>query len=77
MKELFNGYGIRIGTQEIARYNWDDNALDIVAKIVKLLSQKNIDIDRVLKLKNKLPEKKLSYTFLDKEINDFWELERY
>jgi glycine hydroxymethyltransferase len=77
VKELFNGYGIRIGTQEIARYNWDDNALDIVAKIVKLLSQKNIDIDRVLKLKNKLPEKKLSYTFLDKEINDFWELERY
>ena len=26
-KELFYGYGIRLGTQEIARYDWNDEAL--------------------------------------------------
>ncbi|MBF0580405.1 NTP transferase domain-containing protein [Erysipelotrichaceae bacterium RD49] len=27
-KDLFLGYGIRLGTQEIARYDWNDEALD-------------------------------------------------
>ena len=37
-KELFYGYGIRLGTQEIARYDWNDEALDIVTEVLIQLS---------------------------------------
>lgn len=37
-KALFYGYGIRLGTQEIARYDWNDDALDTIATIVHMLS---------------------------------------
>ena len=36
-KDLFLGYGIRLGTQEIARYDWNDEALDKVAIQISML----------------------------------------
>lgn len=73
-KKLFNGYGIRLGTQEIARYNWDDNALDTIADIVEQLTKKDMDVEYVRNLINTLPPKKVHYTFSDDIVNHFREL---
>lgn len=73
-KGLFYGYGIRLGTQEIARYDWNDSALDTVAEIILQLSNKNINIEHVKKLILTLPPKKLHYAFGDEVVNRFRKL---
>lgn len=70
-KALFYGYGIRLGTQEIARYDWDDKALDTVAKILCHLSEDNVNVEYVRELIRTLPEKKIHYAFSDKEVDKF------
>ena len=70
-KKLFYGYGIRLGTQEIARYDWNDEALDKVAKIVAQLSDKDMDVDGVRKIIHELPEKAIKYRFNDDIIERF------
>ena len=73
-KDLFLGYGIRLGTQEIARYDWNDEALDKVAYIVKELANPNIDVKAVLDMVHSLPEKKVHYTFPEDVYKRFEEL---
>ena len=73
-KALFLGYGIRLGTQEIARYDWNDEALDIIAEVLIRLSDRNVDVQEVKKLINMLPEKKIHYTFDDAELERFRKL---
>lgn len=75
-KKLFYGYGIRLGTQEIARYDWNDEALDKVAKIVAKLSDKDIDIDCVRNSIQELPDKTIKYCFGDEIIERFKDLSR-
>lgn len=70
-KDLFLGYGIRLGTQEIARYDWNDETLDIVAKIVFMLSDKNVNVDEVKQLKKSLPKREIHYAFDDETVNKF------
>ena len=70
-KELFYGYGIRLGTQEIARYDWNDEALDIVTEVLIQLSNKNIDVDNVKNLIASLPEKKIHYAFGEEVVERF------
>lgn len=73
-KDLFYGFGIRLGTQEIARYDWNDEALDIIAEVLVKLSHKDIDVDEVRCLIDKLPEKRIKYAFGEEEIGRFREL---
>lgn len=73
-KDLFLGYGIRLGTQEIARYDWNDSALDTVAEVVIQLSNKEIDVERVKEMISTLPEKRIKYTFDDEVVNRFKKL---
>ena len=73
-KQLFYGYGIRLGTQEIARYDWNDAALDTITEILVQLSNKDIDIDAVRKLIDSLPPKKIHYAFSEDVISRFNEL---
>ncbi len=73
-KALFYGYGIRLGTQEIARYDWNDEALDTIANIVYELSKKDINISKVQKMISSLPPKKIQYAFSDDEIDMFLNL---
>lgn len=73
-KALFYGYGIRLGTQEIARYDWNDEALDTIAKIVGKLSDANVDVDEVHRLVESLPERKIHYTFSDEVVDRFKKL---
>ena len=62
-KELFGGYGIRLGTQEIARYGWPVEAMKQIADIIAEISKNNVDEQKVHALLAELPEKKIQYTF--------------
>jgi glycine/serine hydroxymethyltransferase len=70
-KKLFHGgYGVRLGTQEIARYKWDDLALKRIAEIIYLLSADTPDLEEIFFIKNKMPPKVINYTFSNEIIND-------
>lgn len=73
-KSLFLGYGIRLGTQEIARYDWNDEALDKIADVIEYLSNPEIDVDAVKAIIQSLPEKKIHYTFPRETIERFEQL---
>lgn len=64
-KKLFKGYGIRLGTQEIARYGWPVEVMKQVAQIFFLISQENVENEKVCDLLAELPEKNIQYTFDD------------
>ena len=70
-KNLFHGYGIRLGTQEIARYNWDDSILDDIALVLNKLRDVDMDCKIVSDIVNNLPAKKLDFVFSDEEIASF------
>lgn len=70
-KDLFRGYGVRLGTQEIARYAWDDKALDIVAEIISMLKVENVSVEKVKTLVNQLPVKDIKFTFNDEVVNKY------
>lgn len=67
-KALFKGYGIRLGTQEIARYAWPVDAMKQVADIMEEIARKNVDEQKVHELIANLPSKKIQYTF-DESVN--------
>lgn len=73
-KDLFSGYGIRLGTQEIARYNWNDSDLDNISEIIKMLTDKVVDGEKLNELKSKLSSKTINYTFDENEIEGFRKL---
>ena len=70
-KTLFHDYGIRFGTQEIARYNWNDEALDTVAAVIEKLTHKDVNVQEVRAMIDTLPEKKVQFTFSDDVVNRF------
>lgn len=70
-KNLFHGYGIRLGTQEIARYAWNDEALDIIALAINKIANKDVDIEEVKKLVAKLPAKEVRYAFPKSYVDRF------
>lgn len=73
-KDLFLGYGIRLGTQEIARYDWNDEALDKTALILSQLSEKDANVSFIKKVIQELPEKKIHYAYTMEEIERFQSL---
>ncbi len=62
-KRLFRGYGIRLGTQEIARYGWPASSMKCVADIIFELGKEEVDQDRIQKLLAQLPIKKMQFVF--------------
>lgn len=64
-KKLFAGEGIRLGTQEIARYNWSIESMRTVASIIKVISEEFVDEKELCSLLNALPEKRIQFTFDD------------
>ncbi|MBP3772383.1 MAG: NTP transferase domain-containing protein [Treponema sp.] len=73
-KKLFSDFGIRLGTQEIARYDWNDEALDKIAVIIKNLAKKDVNVEETKKLIAELPSKKIHYTFDRVEYESFLQL---
>jgi glycine/serine hydroxymethyltransferase len=69
-KALFHGgYGIRLGTQEIARYDWNDSVIATIAEIISLLSSKNCNFEKIKIIKRNIPEKLIKFTFSEDDIN--------
>lgn len=66
-KKLFDGYGIRIGTQEIARYGWPIETMTQVADIIYEIAQTEMNDTKVRELLDNLPAKTIQYTF-DKSV---------
>ena len=73
-KDLFYGYGIRLSTQEIARYDWNDEALDKCAYIIKELANPNIDQEEIRSIVYSLPPKVVHYTFPQEVYDKFQKL---
>lgn len=66
-KHLFNDSGIRLGTQTIARYCWnDEETLDSIASILDTLRYDVVDKQKIKLLMSKLPSKTIHYTFNNK-----------
>lgn len=62
-KNLFSNCGIRLGTQEIARYGWEQDTIAVIGEILSELRKPNADKARIAVLKENLPPKILRYTF--------------
>ncbi|MHA3690007.1 PLP-dependent aminotransferase family protein [Akkermansia sp. AKK6] len=73
-KPLFRGHGIRLGTQEIARYNWNFSALRLVSNILHELSYEFPNEKKIVELKKMLPLKNISYTFPNSIVKEFKEI---
>lgn len=64
-KRLFDGFGIRLGTQEIARYNWPKEEMENVAEIIYEISKVDADEKKVRRLLGSLPKKEIQFSFDD------------
>ena len=64
-KKLFDGYGIRLGTQEIARYNWPREVMDDVAEIIYEISKSDVNEDKIKRMLGRLPKKEIQFSFDD------------
>ncbi len=64
-KRLFNGNGIRLGTQEIARYGWSASTMKDVAAIISEISKEKIDDEKVQQMLLTLPPKMMQFIFDD------------
>lgn len=77
-KPLFHGgFGIRLGLQEISRYNWSEDTIKNIAQILKLISNEIYDRNMVHELINKMPEKIVHFTFDDSEIKNLEQRQIY
>jgi len=70
-KKLFDNTGIRLGTQEIARYGWKEDALELIGDILNELRTTTPNAPFIDHIKQKLPPKKIMYTFPDDVIDNF------
>lgn len=59
-KQLFHDDGIRLGTQYIARFNWDENDLNILAKLLFYVKNKE-SLDKIKPLRKELIAKKIPH----------------
>lgn len=62
-KKLFGNTGIRLGTQEITRYGWKKDALEMLGEILYELRTDTPNTSYINHIKQKLPPKKVIYTF--------------
>lgn len=58
-KKLFRNDGIRLGTQQISRYNWTENEILQLAELLYLLKQEDTNQNKIGNLRNILIEKKI------------------
>ncbi len=68
-KALFNGFGIRLGTQEIARYKWGTDEVKLIAIVLNELRKPQPNGKLIKEIQTSLPAKDVYYTF-SKEVYD-------
>lgn len=62
-KNLYEGYGIRLGTQEIARYKWGKSEIKGIALIMNELRKENPDVNIIKRIKGRLMGKTVYFTY--------------
>lgn len=72
-KALFNGFGIRLGTQEIARYKWGADEAKLIAIVLNELRKPQSNSKLIKEIRNSLPEKNIYYTFPRDVYDEFKE----
>ena len=60
-KQLFGNSGIRIGTQQIARYNWAEDEISSLARLLFCLKTPDICHDEILEIRKELIAKKIPH----------------
>jgi glycine hydroxymethyltransferase len=63
-KKLFNNYGIRLGVQQIAQYNWQNEEIAQLARLLFLIKT-NPNSSEINKLRNILISKKIPHFSYD------------
>ena len=71
-KDLFHGTGIRLGVQEISRYQWGVNDIKTIAEIIDELTSTTCDFKKIENLKSDLSPKKIGYTLTEGELSEFY-----
>lgn len=66
-KKLFADDGIRIGTQQIARFNWNDDDIALLAELFYLIKKDN-NSNRINEIRNQLITKKIPHFTFDEII---------
>ena len=66
-KKIFNYSGVRIGVQEISRYNWNKNELQDVALLLSKIRDNNNETE-IFELINKLNTNKILHFTFSKDI---------
>lgn len=66
-KKLFSNDGIRIGTQQIARFKWNDNDIALLAELL-YLTQKDNNPEKIIKIRNELISKKIPHFTYDEIV---------
>ncbi|MCW1073431.1 hydoxy methyltransferase, partial [Streptococcus anginosus] len=71
-KKVYNDFGIRIGLQEIARYNWETDIIETIAIIFTAIKN-NMPSEEITKHVNNFLNAKrtLNYTFSEAQVNHF------
>lgn len=73
-KKLFAPTGIRLGTQEIARYGWDIDAIETIGIILSELRVSTPNSNLITRLKEQLPSKSIKYTFPKDVYESFYKV---
>ena len=74
-KQIYNGSGIRIGTQSIARYGWNYDELKIISEVLYKVYLECIDENTnysnyiISEVKNLSKRKMIKYTFEENIID--------
>ncbi len=71
-KKIYQSKGVRLGLQQIARYNWGDDAVEKISNIIYLLTQKNFNCKKIKNIIDSLPKKTIHFTFDNQTIESFF-----
>ena len=62
-RRIYNTQGVRLGFQQIARFNWNIKAASLVAEILLSLTHSKCNYNKTQKMIKELPPKKLHFIF--------------
>ncbi|MBO6244613.1 MAG: hypothetical protein J6O41_08690 [Clostridia bacterium] len=68
-RKIYQDQGVRLGFQQVARFNWDKEAAKTIAQILILLFDSNCNYSKINKLLMELPPKNINFTF-DQSIKE-------
>ena len=71
-KKIYQSKGVRLGLQQIARYNWGDDAVEKISNIIYLLTRKNFNCKKIKNIIDLLPKKTIHFTFDNQTIEKFF-----